>query len=114
MNQPTQTATDKLLSPSMLHRLAESEETRKPIPAEELQSTLGELGVAASHDLPEAGTTATLRFEDGAERPVQLDGYTKGEARVTFPSPDGSGQKSNIHLGAFEQLTRETRNEPPK
>ena len=113
MNQINQTPTDKLLSPSMLNRLGDSEETRKVIPADELQGALGEIGVAAAHDLPNVGDTATLRFKDGTERPMIVTGYNKATVEVAIPTEEGS-VNSNVHLGAFEELTRETRSAPKK
>ena len=109
MNQ--QTPTQKLLSPSMMNRLSASEETRVPIPREDLQSALGEIGTAAAHDLPNAGEKATLKFSDGSERTMTVTGYNKSTAEVEIPTADGASVQSNVELGAFEQLTQETRNQ---
>lgn len=109
MNQ--QTPTQKLLSPSMMNRLSASEETRVPIPREDLQSALGEIGTAAAHDLPNVGEKATLKFSDGSETPMTVTGYNKSTAEVEIPTADGASVQSNVELGAFEQLTQETRNQ---
>lgn len=108
-NEP-QSSTDKVLSPSMMNRLSDSEETRQVIPAEDRQEAMKELGHAAAHDLPAPGEDATLRFSDGHETSLTVTDYTKGTVGVEIPT-SGDPVQSNVELKAFEQLTRETRTE---
>lgn len=105
-----QTPTQKLLSPSMMNRLADTEASRKPIPREDLQSALGEIGIAAAHDLPSIGDEATLQFQDGSQSKMTVTGYNKHTAEVEIPTSNGGSVQSNVDLGAFETLTQETRN----
>ncbi|HSX44473.1 MAG TPA: hypothetical protein VLE69_04255 [Candidatus Saccharimonadales bacterium] len=105
-----QTPTDKLLSPSMMSKLADSEATRTPIAADQMQSAMKELGQAASHDMPAPGQDATMRFKNGGEQQVTVTDYTKSNVQVDIPSGQSTYQ-SNVALGAFEELTRDTRAE---
>lgn len=111
MINSNQNGTDKLLSPSMMHRLSDSEDTRKVIPFEDRTRAMADLAVATSHDLPAIGEPATLQFSDGHTQSLDVTGYTKSDVQVAIPS-GGGVVNSNVDLASFERLTRETRTQP--
>ncbi len=91
-----------------MHVLAGDGEERKVIPFEDRQQALRDIGHAAAHDLLLPCDQATLQFADGHQDQVVVTGYSKTTARVKIPVGD-SFVSSNVHLGAFEKLTRDTR-----